>query len=102
MIYANKKVQSNTSQSVQNAKIISNMMELQEKNLVRIEGNQVYLEPGLWKNKLIAMNWITCLHIYCCLKLRFKEKDPLFFIDIHTGQPIGTYQNKKAKVSLFS
>lgn len=101
MIYANKKVQNNASQSVQNAKIISNVKELEEKNLVRINGNQVYLEPGLWKNKLLAINWIECLHIYCCLKLRFKEKDPLFFIDIHTQEPIGSYQNKKAKVSLF-
>lgn len=102
MIYANKKVQNNASQSVQNAKIISNVKELQEKKLVRIEGNEVYLEPGLWKNKLLAINWIQCLHIYCCLKLRFKENDSLYFRDLHTLEQIGSYQQKKAKVSLFS
>lgn len=101
MIYANKKVQNNADQSVQNAKIISNVKELQERNMVRIDGNEVYLEPGLWKNHLLAVNWIQCLHIYCCLKLRFKDKDPLYFKDIHTEEPIGSYQNKKAKVLLF-
>lgn len=101
MIYANKKVQQTTSSSVQNAEIISNVKELEEKEMVRIMGNEVYLESGLWRNQLHALNWINCLHIYCCLKLRFKEKDPLYFKDINTAEPIGAYENKKAKVFLF-
>ena len=101
MIYANKKVQQTANLSAQNGKIISTITALEEKDMVRIQGNEIYLEPSLWKNQLLAVNWIKCAHIYCGLKLRFKEKDPIYFKDIHTGADIGSYQNKKAKVLLF-
>jgi hypothetical protein len=100
MIYANKKIMNTTNQAVQNGKIIANVKELEQKGLVRIEGNEVFLQPTLWKNQLLAVNWIKCLHLYCCLKLRFTEKDPLYFKDINTLATIGSHQHKKVKVLL--
>jgi hypothetical protein len=101
MVYANKKIQNAANSAAQNGKIIANVKELEEKKLVRIEGNEIYLQPELWKNQLLALNWIKCLHLYCCLKLRFKEKDPLYFKNMVTAELIGSYQNKKARVFLF-
>lgn len=91
---------STANQAVQNGKIIANVKELEGKGLIRIEGNEIFLQPALWKNQLLAVNWIKCLHLYCCLKLRFTEKEPLYFKDINTLTLIGSYTHKKAKVLL--
>lgn len=102
MIYGKKKVQQPANLAVQTAKIIANVKELQEKNLLRIEGNEVYVYPEILKDKPTALNWIKCLHLYCMLKKRFKESDSLFFKNYTTGEQIGTYKNKKASVSIFT
>jgi len=102
MIYAKKKVQQPAHLAVQTAKIIANVKELQEKNLLRIEGNEVYVYPEILKDKPTALNWIKCLHLYCMLKKRFKESDSLFFKNYTTGEQIGVYKNKKASVSIFT
>ncbi|SMC62738.1 hypothetical protein [Pedobacter africanus] len=98
MIYSNKKVQPSANLAAQNAKIIANVNALKEKNLLRIEGNEVFVYPAIWKDQATALNWIKCLHIYCMLKHRFKEKDLLDFKDYTTGELIGTFKNKKATV----
>lgn len=102
MIYAKKKVQHTAHLAAQTAKIIANVKELQEKNLLKIEGNEVHVYPEIWKDKATALNWIKCLHLYCMLKLRFKESDSLLFKNYTTGEQIGAYKNKKASVSIFS
>ncbi len=102
MIYAKKKVQQPAHLAAQTAKIIANVKELQEKNLLRIEGNEVYVYPEILKDKPTALNWIKCLHLYCMLKKRFKESDSLFFKNYTTGEQIGVYKNKKASVSIFT
>ncbi|WP_214226905.1 hypothetical protein [Pedobacter sp. B4-66] len=102
MIYAKKKVQHTAHLAAQTAKIIANVKELQEKNLLKIEGNEVFIYPEIWKDKATALNWIKCLHLYCMLKLRFKESDSLLFKNYTTGEQIGAYKNKKASVSIFS
>ena len=43
MIYAKKKVQQTAQLAAQTAKIIANVKELLEKNLLRFEGNEVYV-----------------------------------------------------------
>lgn len=101
MIYAKKKVQHTAHLAAQTAKIIANVKELQEKNLLRIEGNEVFVYPEIWKDKATALNWIKCLHLYCMLKMRFKESDSLLFKNYTTGEQIGGYKNKKASVSIF-
>lgn len=101
MIYAKKKVQHNANLAAQTAKIIANVAALEEKNLIRIEGNEVQLYPEIWKDKVTALNWIKCLHLYCMLKKRFKESDSLFFKHIETGEPLGSFKNKKAAVLIF-
>lgn len=98
MIYSNKKVQGAANTAIQNAKIIANVNALMEKNLLRIEGDNVFVYPAIWKDEATALNWIKCLHIYCRLKHRFKEKDPLNFKDYTTEELIGTFKNKKATV----
>lgn len=101
MIYAKKKVQHTAHLAAQTAKILANVKELQVKNLLRIEGNEVFVYPEIWKDKATAINWIKCLHLYCMLKNRFKESDSLLFRNYTTGEQIGAYKNKKASVSIF-
>jgi hypothetical protein len=101
MIYAKKKVQHTAHLAAQTAKIIANVKELQEKNLLRIEGSEVFVYPEIWKDKATALNWIKCLHLYCMLKMRFKESESLLFKNYTTGEQIGAYKNKKASVSIF-
>ena len=98
MIYAKKKVQNTANLAAQTAKIIANVKELEEKNIIRISGNEVFLYPEIWKDKATALNWIKCLHLYCMMKKRFKESDALFFKHIETKAPIGAFKNKKATV----
>lgn len=100
MIYANKKVQQHTNNAAHTSKIIENVIALEEKNLVRISGNDVFLHPELWKDRLTALNWIKCLHVYCTLKKRFKDNDPLYFRHLETEEIIGTYIKKKASLSI--
>lgn len=101
MIYAKKKIQNTANQAAQTAKIIANVNELTQKNLVRIEGNEVYVYPEIWKDKVTALNWIKCLHLYCMIKKRFKETDTLNFKHFVTGELIGSFRNKKPSVSIF-
>lgn len=101
MIYAKKKIQNNANLATQTAKIIANVTQLEQKNLVRIEGNEVYVYPEIWKDKVTALNWIKCLHLYCMVKKRFKESDTLYFKHFITGETIGSFNNKKASVSIF-
>jgi hypothetical protein len=79
MIYAKKKVQHASNLAAQTAKIIANVKELEEKNLLRLEGNEVFVYPQIWKDKATALNWIKCLHLYYMVKKRFKESDTLEF-----------------------
>jgi hypothetical protein len=101
MIYAKKKIQNNANLAAQTAKIIANVTELERKNLVKIEGNDVYVYPEIWKDKVIALNWIKCLHLYCMVKKHFKERDTLYFKNFISGETIGSFKNKKASVSIF-
>lgn len=101
MIYAKKKIQHNANLAAQTAKIIANVNELEQKNLIRIEGNDVFLYPEIWKNKATALNWIKCLQLYCMAKKRFKESDTLNFKHFVSGELIGAFKNKKASVSIF-
>lgn len=101
MIYAKKKVQHASNLAAQTAKIIANVKELEEKNLLRLEGNEVFVYPQIWKDKATALNWIKCLHLYCMVKKRFKENDKLQFKHFETGELIGSFKNKKATVLVF-
>lgn len=101
MIYAKKKIQNNANLAAQTAKIIANVNELEQKNLVRIEDNEVYVYPEIWKDKITALNWIKCLHLYCMVKKRFKESDTLIFKHYVSGEVIGSFKNKKASVLVF-
>lgn len=101
MIYGKKKVLQATNQAAQTAKIIANVRELEAKNLIRIEGDEVHLYPEIWKDKATALNWMKCLHLYCIMKKHFKESDPLYFKNINTGELIGSSKNKKASVLIF-
>lgn len=98
MIYAKKKVQNTANLAAQTAKIIANVKELEEKNLIRLEEKEIYLYPDIWKDAATALNWIKCLHLYYMLKKRFKESNPLLFKHMETGELIGSFKNKKAKV----
>lgn len=100
MIYAKKKIQHASSPAAQTAKIIANVKELEEKKLLRIEGNEVFVYPQIWKDKVKALNWVKCLHLYCTIKNRFKERDTLFFRHYETGELIGVFKNKRAAVYL--
>lgn len=101
MIYAKKKVQHASNLAAQTAKIIANVKELEEKNLLRIEGDEVFVYPQIWKDKPTALNWIKCLHLYCMVKKRFKETDTLNFKHFETGELIGSFKNKKANAFIF-
>ncbi|SMC69481.1 hypothetical protein [Pedobacter nyackensis] len=101
MIYAKKKVQNNANLAAQTAKIIANVNELEQKNLIRIEGNEIYVYPEIWKDKVTALNWIKCLHLYCMVKKRFKESDTLYFKHYVSGDVVGSFKNKKASVLAF-
>lgn len=101
MIYAKKKVQHASNLAAQTAKIIANVKELEEKNLLRIEGNEVFVYPQIWKDKVTALNWIKCLHLYCMVKKRLKESDTLNFKHFETGELIGAFKNKKATILVF-
>ena len=101
MIYAKKKVQNNANLAAQTAKIIANVNELEQKNLIRIEDNEVYVYPEIWKDKITALNWIKCLHLYCMVKKRFKESDTVIFKHYVSGEVIGSFKNKKASVLVF-
>jgi hypothetical protein len=101
MIYAKKKVQNNANLAAQTARIIANVNELEQKNLIRIEGNEVYVYPEIWKDKVTALNWIKCLHLYCMVKKRFKESDTLYFKHYVSGEIVGSFKNKKASVLIF-
>lgn len=98
MIYAKKKIQNNANLASQTAKIISNVTELMQKNMVRIEAENVFLFPEIWKDKATALNWIKCLHLYCMIKHRLKERDTLLFKHYVSGALIGQFKNKKATV----
>lgn len=98
MIYAKKKIQHASNLAAQTARIIANVKELEEKNLLRIDGNDVFLYPQIWKDKAAALNWIKCLHLYCVVKKRFKESSALNFKHYETGQELGTFKNKTASV----
>lgn len=100
-MYAKKKVQSPTSSAAQKARIIANVRTLLEKNLLRIEGHDIYTYPEIWKDEAIALNWIKCLQIYCVIKAGFKEQDAITFRHFETGAEIGSYKNKKASVTIF-
>ncbi|MFA6277967.1 MAG: hypothetical protein WC622_14530 [Pedobacter sp.] len=102
MIYANKKVVSKPDLAQQTAQIIFNIKEWENKNLIRLESDTVFLYPPLWKNKIAALNWINCLHHYYCIKRQMKKSDSLYFKNIETGELIGSMVNKKPKVLLFN
>ncbi len=102
MIFANKKVSTKGNLAQQTAQIIANVKALEEKELIRLEQETVFLNPVLWKDKISAINWINCLHHYYNLKKQLKSSASLYFKDITTGELIGTMINKKPKVLLFN
>lgn len=101
MIYAKKKIQETPHQAAQNAKVIQTMLQLQEKEWVRITGQTVWLKKDLWKNVLLAQNWMRCAHIYGILLLKYPKKSPMQFRDIDTDVLIGTLYGKQIQVLLF-
>ncbi|TKC10343.1 hypothetical protein FA048_09130 [Pedobacter polaris] len=102
MIYANKKVTGKVNLAQQTAKIIANVLELESKNLIRLEADTIFLYPQLWKDRISAINWINCLHHYYCLKKQLKSSQPLYFKNIETEELIGNMVNKKPKVLIFN
>jgi len=102
MIYANKKVASKPNLAQQTAKIIANVVELENKNLIRLDIDTVYLYPQIWKDKIVAINWINCLHHYYCLKKQFKNSQSLYFRHIETEELLGSMINKKPKILIFN
>lgn len=102
MFYANKKTVIGTPQAQLTAKILATVKELLDKEIIAIHANIVSLPPKLWKDEPTALNWIKCLHIYCTIKKHIREKDPLYFNNIHTGERIATMINKKPKLLNFT
>lgn len=102
MIYANKKVNQKKNSAKQNALIIANVKELEQRNMIRMDIDTVYLQPQLWKDKVTALNWINCLHRYYMLKRKLKSSAPLYFKDMATNELIGNILNKKAKVLILN
>lgn len=100
-MYANKKVNQKGNLAQQTAQIIANVMSLEEKNLINLTDDTVYLHPTLWKDKLSASNWINCLHRYYVVKRKVKPSAPLYFKAIDTLELIGSIIEKKPKVLLF-
>lgn len=98
MIYAKKKVQNNANLAAQRAQIIATVNELMAKNLLKITDGEVYVYPQIWKDKVTALNWIKCLHLYFMVKHRFKETDTLHFRHYESAELVGTFKNKKAFV----
>jgi len=101
MFYVNKKVNSKGNLAQQTAQIIANVNELENKKLIRLELDVVYLNPQLWKDKIVAINWINCLHHYYCLKRQMKSSATLSFKDINTDELMGKMVNKKPKVLII-
>lgn len=101
MLYANKKVSAKANTAQQTAKIIANVKTLEEKNVIRLETDTVLLYPTIWKDKPTALNWMSCLHQYYCMKKQFKSTDTLFFKNIETNELVGSAIGKKAKVLIF-
>jgi hypothetical protein len=102
MFYANKKISQSHNSAQQMAQIIANVSALANKDLIRLTGDTVYLNPMLWKDKETARNWIKCLHQYYVVKKGFKKSGTLYFKDIDTDELIGTLINNKPKVLKFS
>ena len=101
MIFSNKKVAPIVNSAQQMAKIIANVNQLLEKKIIRLEENTIYLYPTIWKDKPIALNWLSCLHHYYCVKRKLKSSETLYFKDIESDKLLGTVVNKKAKVLIF-
>lgn len=100
MIFAKKKVQHASNLAAKTAKIIANVNELESKNLLKIEGDAVFVYPQIWKDKTTALNWIKCLHLYCMVRKRFKETDTLYIKHYESGELIGAFKNKKPSTHL--
>lgn len=100
MIYAKKKVQYASNLAAQTAKIITNVNELESKNLIKIEGDTVFVYPKIWKDKVTGLNWIKCLHLYCMTRKRFKETDNLYVKHYESKELIGAFKNKKPSICI--
>lgn len=83
------------------AKIIANVTALQSQGTIKLTDDTVYLSTSLWKDRLSALNWISCLHAYYTLKKNMKPSAPLYFKNIETDELIGAISNKKPKLYLF-
>lgn len=101
MIFSNKKVVSKVNSAQQTAKIIANVNQLLEKNVIRLEENTIYLYPAIWKDKSTALNWLSCLHHYYCLKRKLTPSETLYFKDIESDKLLGTVINKRPKILMF-
>jgi hypothetical protein len=102
MIYSNKKVNQKGNLAQQTAKIIANVAGLEAKNLIRLTDDTVYLYPDLWKDKLLAINWIQCLHHYYVIKRQAKPSASLYFKHFETEALLGTVIHKNPKVLIFN
>ena len=98
MIYANKKVNAKVNSAQQTAQIIANVKALEERKLIRLEADTVFLHPEIWKDYAMAINWINCLHLYYQIKRQLKKSDSLYFKNISSDEVIGIVISKKAKV----
>lgn len=101
MIYSNKNFVLNKNAAEETAKIIATVVALQNQGTIKLTDDTVYLKPSLWKDRLSALNWMSCLHVYFTLKKKMKPSQSLFFKDIDTEQLIGSIVNKKPKLYLF-
>jgi hypothetical protein len=101
MIHVNKKIHHKENLAKQIAQIISNVTELEHKNLIKLTSDTVYLYPQIWKTKMAAINWINCLYHYYVVKKQLKSKSPLYFRAMENEELIGSIVNKKASVLIF-
>lgn len=102
MIFANKKTSTSLNTAQQNAQILKVVKQLLEKNVIRIEGQTVWLYPQIWKDKVSTENWIKCLYIYCQLKKHINNKALLTFKNIENQELLATIQGHKVKIHIDS
>jgi len=100
-MYANKKITINGNLAQQTAKIISNVVALETKNVIRLADDTVYLPSQIWKDQVSALNWICCLQRFYLVKRNHKTSANLYFKDIESEQLIGTMINNQPKVLIF-
>lgn len=98
MNYANKKIAAPAITAKKTAEIVASVNGLLNKSMIRMERNEVFLNPKIWKDQKYAENWMKCLYIYCVIKKLITKPKKLNFKNIDTDQIIGYAISEKAKV----